>query len=562
MERKFKILTGVTLAIALSATGIIYSDGFFSKFFGDGSKNGSDFKSLLSNVPADTAYLIASKESIPKNIMEDHLQRIKDILAIINSPDSIEETTAEEAKKANAGKFFTALFEEYRSLLSSDEISETDLALKASSVIYGYEMMPVMRIGIANKDKMMAMIKRAEEKSLYKVELTKCGEYDCFESTHSAGKVTIIAVLLKGHLAISGFITDKKESLKKHLIGEAKPTPSYTEESWNAFLKENNYPGYGDGFINLKHAFNYIKPMILEGMQGRMDNKSVDGCVTLVEDHLEGISGIVIGTKHLAEKNIAYEVLFKTSNDVSTLLQTLANSRNISQRTDNAIFDFGVNIDLTNMSNALTQYSSFLSKSAEDNKCPVIQAAKVRKSMGGMALVMNMGLSQFNSLYASISDIQLDNQMQAEKIDAVISLGSNDPAGLIAMAGAMVPPIASLNIPIDGSTIKIPDDLVPVTGAKVPDFFLSRTENAINIFIGNDKPALIAHNNQTPEISFASMDIGAYIKTLTNIMDVLPATAEVPDMKVLTQIGEAGGKIHSTISADKRGLAITYRFQY
>ena len=49
-------------------------------------------------------------------------------------------------------------------------------------------------------------------------------------------------------------------------------------------------------------------------------------------------------------------------------------------------------------------------------------------------------------------------------------------------------------------------------------------------------------------------------------MDALPAgaknSAQMPEMEMLKKIGEAGGKMYSTTSADKRGLAINYHIQY
>ena len=124
----------------------------------------------------------------------------------------------------------------------------------------------------------------------------------------------------------------------------------------------------------------------------------------------------------------------------------------------------------------------------------------------------------------------------------------------------------SLKIPDDGSVVKLPDGLIPSRGVKAPDIFLSRTEKAINIFVGNDKPALNAHSNETPVISFSSMDLGGYMKTITGIIDALPAgakdAAQMPDLEMLKKIGEVGGKIYSTTSADKRGLAINYHIQY
>lgn len=563
MRINIKKISGLFLVILLTTSSAAYADGFFSKLFGGGSKNGADLESLLTHVPADTAYLMANKEAVPENVMAAHIQRAKDMLGMLSGSEEFKKATKEAD---GAGKFFIALLEEYTSLLSTDKISESGLSLEAKSVLYGYQMMPVMRVGISDKDKMMAMIKRAEEKSSFKIDLTKCGEFDCFESTDPKGQMAVAVVFLKDQFVVSLFSTENKDALKKHLIGEANPKASYTEANWDTFLKGNNYPGYGDGFINLKTAFDFAKPMIQKEMEGQMDNKSVDGCLAVAEDHLNGMSEIVFGTKNLESKVIDYEVLFKTSNDVSAVLQTLANETNIPQRAEDAIFDFGININFTKMRDALTQYSNFLIASGESNKCPAIQANEIRKGMGGMAMVMNMGLSQFNSIYASLSDIQLDDKMQPKKVDAVVSLGSNDPAGLIAMAGMMAPPLLALKIPDDGSVIKMPPGLIPSKGGPAPDLFLSRNEKAINIFVGNDKPALTAHDNETPEISFSSMNLAGYMKALSNIMEAMPAEAKksagMPDLEMLNKIGAAGGKMQSTTSADKRGLAINYHIEY
>ena len=87
MNTKYKLLTGAALTILLS-TSTVHADGFFSNLFG-GSKSGADFKSLLSHVPADTAYLIANKESIPEKVMDVQMQRGKDMLKLFTSSDSM-----------------------------------------------------------------------------------------------------------------------------------------------------------------------------------------------------------------------------------------------------------------------------------------------------------------------------------------------------------------------------------------------------------------------------------------------------------------------------------------
>ena len=561
MKTKYKLLAATSLAIILSM-GSVHAEGFFSNLFG-GSKGGADLETLFKHVPADTAYLMANKKIIPEKVMEVHMQRSKDILELFSGSEGVKKAIKDSK---GPGKFFSAWLEDYSSLLASNKIEETGFTTKANSVLYGYEMMPVMRIAIADKEKIMAMIKRAEEKSSYKVEFSKCGEFDCFESTDPKGKMAVAAVFLNDHIAISAFNVDKKDVLKKHLIGEAKPETAYTVAKWDSFLKENNYPGYGDGFLSLKSAFVFAKPLILENAKGSMDDKSLNGCIAVAENHVDNFSQINFGTTKLEKEVIDYEVLFKTSSVVSTALQTLPNDSNIAQRTENAIFDFGININFLKMRSALTQYTSFLIKSGEANKCPLINAQEIRKSMGGMALVMNMGLSQFSSVYASLSDIQLDKNMQPKKVDAVISLGSSDPSGLLAIASGFIPPLAALDIPSDGSVTKLPEGLIPSKGGSQPDVFLSRNDKAINIYVGTDKPALKDHSNETKEISFSSMDIKSYMNTIGNIMDVLPEEAKkqagMADLEMLKKSGEAGGKMTSTTSANERGLAINYHLEY
>jgi len=559
LNTQLKKLSGVALAVTLSlSANTVQAEGFLSGLFSGSDSAG--FNTLLENVPADTAYLIGNKNPIPEKEMKEHMQRGVDMLSLLTNPDNMAKDGAEK-EEPNVGSFFIALLEEYNEILAKEKSEESGLSLEANSVFYGYETMPVLRVSISNKEKLIELIKRAEKKSSYKVEFTKCGEFDCFENTSPDGTMSIAAVISKDHLAISGFTADKKESVKKHLMGEAKPKTAYSAEKWDNFLKENNYPGLGDGFISVKGIFEFVKPIISAQLHG-MDEKTRNSCISVAEDHIQNIPEIIVGTKNFTGSEVDYELLIKTSEVVSTALQTIANDTNISHRTEGAVFDLGLNINFPKFRDALTQYSGFLIKSGETNECPMIDAQEIRKSMGGMAVVMNMGLAQFSSIYASISDVQLDKEMQPEKIDALISLGSNDPAGILALAGSMVPPLAELKIPTDGSSVKLPDGILPSGGVKTPDVFLSQSEKAINILIGNDKPTLSAHKNDTLEISFSSLDYKGYMKILTGIFDTLPSDGDSLDFDIFKKLSENVGTINSTTSADKRGLVVNYNIKY
>ncbi|GAA0419777.1 hypothetical protein GCM10009133_30240 [Cocleimonas flava] len=562
-----KALSGSTLALAVSlaavSTTAVHADGFFSNLFG-GSKSGAGFESMLAHVPANTSYLLANKNAIPEEVMEYHLKRGKDMLAMFSKAqaksDADDKAEGGEKESPDAEKFFNALMADYSDLLAKDKFEETGLSKKANSMVYGYDMMPVMRISYASKEKLMAMIKRAEEKSGYKVEFTKCGDLDCFTSTNPTGEMAMALVFLENQIAVSAFTPDKKEAMISHLTGKADPKESYSVAKWDTFLKDNDYKGYGDGFVNLKSVFNKSKPLIAESMKGEVDDKELEGCLAVVEQHVDNMPEILLGTKELKAASMKYELLMKTSPAVSTSLQTLANPSNIPQRADGSIFEFGVNIDFKKLRDALTDYSSFLIAAGEANKCTSIKPQEIRKGMGGMAMVMNMGLSQFKSIYASVSDVELDDSMQPKKIDAYISLGTDDPKGLLSMVGMMAPPLMSLKIPEDGSAVKLPDGLIPSRGQPVPDIYLSKSDKSLNIMVGNDKPSLVEYKNDKPQISFSGIDGKRYMEKIASIMK--KAMPDNKDVEMMESVGGMSGKFLSETSADKRGLVINYHLMY
>lgn len=555
--------TKVILLSALLSSSVTIStasaEGFFSNIFGATKSTNSGFSTLLSHVPADTSYLLSNKNPFPEEVMAFHLTRSKDIMKMISDLDKKDQ---DKAKKGEAGALLSALLEELSDKLSNDKLEDTGLSLKATSMIYGYDLMPVIRMTFSDKEKLMATLKRAEKKSGYKAELTKCGEYDCFVDTKN--KEGVALVFLKDHLAASLFPADEKQKIIDHLTGKSLPKQAYSTEKWDSFLKENNYTGFGEGYIDLKKLSVKLKPKIVENF-GKMDPKELDNCMAVAEDHINNMPEIIFGTKNLDVKKMDYEMVIKTSPDVSATLQTIANTSNIAKRIENPIFDLGVNINFTKLRDALTQYSNFLIKSGEAHKCKSIDPKEIRKGMGGMMMAMNMGLTQFKSIYASVADIELSDKMEPKKIDAYISIGTDDPAGLLAMVGMLSPKLMGFQVPSDGSTVKLPAGTIPSKGQATPDVYLSRTAKSLNIMVGNDKPALKDYKSDTAEIMSISLDGKRYYGQLANIMKMMPkdSSKDAADAsKMMESMGDMMGNIEEIFSADKRGLVINYSVKY
>jgi len=553
------LVSSIAMAMATTAS----ADGFFGKIFGSSKNAGAGFSTLLSHVPSDTSYLFTNKNPYPEKVMEFHLNRTKDFMKMISDMDK----KKKDAKKGKPEAFLSALFEELSDKLSKDKLEETGISLKATTMIYGYDLSPVLRLSFADKDKLMATMKRAEKKSGYKVELSKCGKYDCF--VQSDDKEDAIAlVFLENHVAASFFPKKDKAKFIDHLTGKSAPKASYSPDKWNAFLKENDYKGFGEGYLNLKKLSKKLNPIIAENFAGKVGPKDFDNCMAVAEDHINNMPEIIFGTKNLDTKKMAYEFVLKTSTSVSTTLQGLANSTNIAQRINNPIFDLGVNINFIKLRDAFTQYTNFLIKSGEAHKCKSIDPKGVRKGMGGIMMAMNMGLTQFKSIYFSLENIDISKKMDAKKVDAYVSFGTDDPAGLLGMVGMFSPKMMGFKVPTDGSVVKLPDGAIPSKGQPVPDIFLSRTAKSLNIMVGNKKPDLVDYKGTAPEMLSIHLDGKRYYEKMANVMEMIPqpASKDQPDQenvtKMMKNMGGLMGNIEEVFTADKRGFVIRYNITY
>lgn len=584
-----KMAISLLTVIVITTSSMVQAEGLLGGLFGSNESKG--FKQMLSYVPADTSYLLANKKPMPEEVVEFQLQRAQQMIEMFTksfdmkkvSSDTNEKnenastsTTTSKSKpteKNKSAKFVEALLTDLNSKLSSKKLNETGLSTTGNNVIYGLQTIPVLRFGISDKDAILATLKRAEKTSGYKLELMSCGDFDCFVNQDQQSEMTVAAVLLKDHIALSVFPQDKKETMIQHLIGKALPEKPYSEKDWDTFLADNSFSGYGDGYINLQRLYENIKPLIIAEIKqdagNKYDEKSVEACFNVANEHVDNMPELLFGTKDLQKTSMHYEFVVKTSPMVSNVLQTIANKTNINKRSENAIMDLGLNINFIKLRDAITRYTTFLASSAEKNKCKEIDPMEIRKAMGGMMIAMNMGLTQFKSLYFAINDIEFGDKMQPERVDAYVSIGTEDPAGLVGMLAVINPAFATLQLPADGKTVKLPAGLIPAKDAPVPPISLSRGEKILNVMVGNDKPVLVTYKSKKPEILSFNMDGKRYYEKMTKLMESMPQKATTKTGKeqeealaIFKSIGGMSGQIKEKIYADDRGLVIDYHIQY
>lgn len=568
-------------------------------------KKAEKFAEMLAYVPADTSYLIANSKPIPDEVLASQMKRLQAILGAVSaniksaaksatdaatSTASADDkgsatteatatddaaakteaaTTAETstAEEPNVGDFLEALLKEFDGNLTKEGLTKLGIKADGHGMVYSLDMLPVIRYELANKDDFKALLSRAEKNSGYKVEWSKCGDYDCVESKDD-GELNIAAVFLADQVVIAPFSADKKQQMMDHLIGKQKPEKSYSTDDWQAFLTANKYQGYSEGFINLVAMVDKLEQFALTQEKktkgDSFDEQAFKSCFAVAKAHVNNVPKLVFGTKEMTEKTVQYEVLAQTSTDISTVLQGLPNKLEGLQQPNNPIFSLGLNLNMPNVRGALSQYINFLAKSGEENKCAAIDPVSLRKAIGGLSMAMTMGAGQFKSVFVALDQIAFDDGGKPSKIEAFGTVVADDPMALLQMLAMVNPQFATLQVPDDGKPVKLPAGMLP-PGPVAPELSLSRQGKSLNVLVGNDQMALAPLSVKESTVLWNVVDSKRYYGLINKAIEQSPQGSDADTknaMEMMNALGDMSGVMSQQIGFDQRGIVIDYKMQY
>jgi hypothetical protein len=215
----------------------------------------------------------------------------------------------------------------------------------------------------------------------------------------------------------------------------------------------------------------------------------------------------------------------------------------------------------------LTQYTNFLIKTADEFKCDAIDPIAIQKGMGSFAIAIMMGSDQFKAVYFSINDLKLAADGTPEKTDALVSVVAKNPGALLQMLGMVNPAFAKIQLPKDGTAMKLPAELIPPNFTGItPDLYLGQSNNMLNLMIGNDKPAMRPFTTEKPAILWSTVDSKRYYNLLGNVIQQTPAQQQDIEAKkaleMMTKMSDFSGVVYTEIGADDRGITINYSIEY
>jgi hypothetical protein len=538
--------------------------------------------SLFSYVPDDTIYFYANSKPLPTEFYDEQVRQAEQVLAIAMHQMETAQKTAADNKKgkkpapgapssdlanSQAGKFIRELMQEVLQNAESGKLANIGLSRNSRSMIYGIGLTPVIRVEIDSPDAVMAMLKRVEQRTGFKLKFDSCDGLNCLVVADDAGQFGVALVIHNDHLAASLFQNAFRDKVLQHLTGKNKPEKSYSAAQFRQFVESNHYSGYGEGFFKLQQGVENLQNittavMKQKGEAGDLDQ--VNRCFQVAKAVVAHAPEIVMGVKSIQGRTINMEVVLKTTAEVSKRLMTIPAPLNSFEVSANPMVDFGFSANVPKLRDSLLSFMAFLGASGEKAGCKAIRKQAMDQASMGIAMAMGMGITQVKTLYVAIDELKLGNKNQPENVSARFSLVADDPMGLVRMLSMFAPPLASIQVPDDGTPVPLPDGLLP---AGIPPVMLSLKEKNLNIIMG-EKAASRPMDLSKPAFFWFTSDGPRYYSVFAQLMESAPPSEEMTPaeqkqaVEMMRLMGQYQPWMSQMMYPDERGIVMDITVRY
>jgi hypothetical protein len=567
-----KITTRVVSALAISLLALSSAQA--------ASNNSAD---LLKYIPADSPYVVASTEPMPKKLadkfeptIDQMLQAYQTVLRHLMAEQLVKmsekEGGAEEAMR------FRGLMEEVIALMSLDAIRAAGIERESAFAFYGNGLLPVVRFELSDPDLFDAAVERMEEKAGEPLLIGKAKgrPYKYIE----ADKINIIIATIDEQAVVTVVPSAFDEKQVALAIGADVPRQSLKKSKLlRAIGKEYGFSDYMTGYFDTRRmAGMFVGHTTAQddaffAAIGEPPPPVTDECAAEIMAMAGIAPRIVFGYSSMSADRIESAMIVELREDIAEGLATIPAS------VPGLGVDFGGLLSLGFGLNPLALRNFYEARlnamEAKPYKCDKFAELQAGVAKGREALNQPLPpvVYSFRGFVTNISDIQgldLASGTPPTSIDASILLAVENAESLLMMAAMMDPQIAALGLLPDGKPVKL--ELAQIAAiAEVA--FAALSENALSVSLGegaesNAAGMLVADSASPAPFMSMNMDTARYYSMIGDAMANEAADEEGEQMpaavrKAMSDVVILSGSMYERMALDvqftKRGVEINGR---
>ncbi len=541
--------------------------------------------SMLTLVPDDTIAFFGGLEPVPlKELLQWNVNHFK-------MPDSFnpKEMLEPARKKAETQgqRMAIQLWADYYETAVSQQASLESWGIADSPLVASYliGLSPVLRITLKDVGQFNKKIEEIETKAQSKAEPETLGKFSWrrypLTKSESGPKMSLI-IGTDGNDAV--FMLDvgaDSEDALALAIGRRNPVKSLAEsgriESLQAaYQLHPSFLGYIDhrqivtGLTtkdgnSMAKMVQQLIPQLPEKAAKSFVELQTEGCQSdfkaIADNWPQTVGGYT--TFDLKGKPSRIDSLTVVESKDKPLLDGLRSLRGFvpDYSNDPAAFSFGLGLNVENIAPLLIQ--QWKDVTAKQYSCSLLQQmqAEVKKNNPAAASIAASMAAGVRGLAFSLFNLEMEKAAEGQmpmpkSIDALLSLSAADTVSLVQNIAAIFPPLATLDLPADGTPVPLPVPVslpvtpsVAVNGQHLTVYAGSQGEKAAKALAG-------AALDSSPGIMAASIDYSKYFQ-MTGDLAASSGKQSTEAAAVLEALKDAKMRVQMKLDFTERGIEMT-----
>ena len=513
-----------------------------------------DESTLLTYIPADSAYVFAAVEAPSKGLTDAWLKRMQPLWPIYDtmlarfeqlsaidnaavtaatvaddddsadsgdaSPSDDEENGAKDAAGnplaavalgartnaamketlASSSRVARALIKDLRGRDTSAKMSETGLAVPGLAAFYGVGVMPVGRIQLASADAFRAWIAKIEAASATKFSTAKVGDQDYWYVGND--KIQFVLAIQGEQVVVTMFPAKTDDALRQRLLGIVKPQQSIVDSGeLSTLIKSEGYLPVAAGWVDFKRLFAlYPADPAMVAIGATFDDKPLPAlsaeCRSDIDSMIDKAPRMIFGYTELSANHMQARGRWELAPDVATdLVALLAAPTATGGKHADALFDIAFNLPVLKMKDFALKHAKAIV--AQPYRCDSLQPLNTAatESVEKLSQMLPPPFSDITGVRITMDSITMPpaDTTVVPDMRGKLLVASNNPSFLIGLAQMVMPPLASLVVKADGQPVEIPTKDMPVpAGTPIPPLHVAMTDKALAFSFGEGEAATLA----------------------------------------------------------------------
>jgi hypothetical protein len=447
-----------------------------------------DTGSMLSYVPADSPYVFANIEPVPKAYIDGVAAKFAPIAGFYEQ--MIDDALAALANepKDTPNKVATAILSELKGKISIAGFESLGFTTQAHVAIYGVGLAPVLRVELKDPAAFKSFIARVETRAGEPVPTAKIADDTYWRFGKPGAPLVPLAIIQGNQLVVSLIPADASVGLVKQLFGVVKPAKSIADSGAIAALnKQYGFTPNGSGYFDVVRLaqvlldaktgsdLEYLKAL------GEKNDAATPQCRSEMLAIAASFPRMVAGYEKLEPTAASMRMVIETKSDLAKSMAGLVAPVPGLGGASDALVDFGASFNI----NKLLDFAGEKARAvaAAPYQCAELKSlnesfAKLQQSLQNpMAYAAGPMLKGFRVALTKY-DMPAGGMPQ---LAGKVVVASDNPAALISLAQTNVPQLAALKLAPNAAPVALPAGLTP---PGVPQAYVAYTDKALGLAVG------------------------------------------------------------------------------